>query len=43
MMRTTVTLKRLQRIGYKSFSDYYREVSPVLMNRLISGRYVGVV
>ncbi len=35
MMRTTVTLKRLQRIGYKSFSDYYSNVSPVLMNRLI--------
>ena len=35
MMRTTVTLERLRRIGYRSFSDYYRKVSPVLMNRLI--------
>ena len=35
MMRTTVTLKRLERIGYQSFSDYYAKISPVLMNRLI--------
>lgn len=35
MMRTTVTLKRLQRIGYRSFSDCYKQNSPILMNRLI--------
>jgi len=35
MMRTTVTLNRLKRIGYRSFSDYYLKVSPVLVNRLI--------
>ena len=35
MMRTTVTLDRLRRIGYRSFSDYYRNISPVLVNRLI--------
>lgn len=34
MMRTTVTLDRLKRVGYESFTDYYRKVSPVLMNRL---------
>ena len=41
MMRTTVTLKRLQSIGYKSFFDYYRKVSPVLMNRLIPDGTLG--
>lgn len=35
MMRTTVTLSRLKRIGYRSFIDYYLKISPVLMNRLI--------
>ena len=35
MMRTTVAIDRLRRIGYRSFSDYYRLVSPVLVNRLI--------
>jgi len=35
MMRTTVTLDRLFRIGYQSFSNTYLSVSPVLANRLI--------
>jgi len=35
MMRTTVTLDRLIRIGYQSFSNTYLSVSPVLANRLI--------
>lgn len=35
MMRTTVTLDRLRRIGYCSFAGYYHKISPVLMNRLI--------
>ncbi len=35
MMRTTVTLDRLIRIGYQSFSNTYLSVSPFLANRLI--------
>jgi len=35
MMRTTVTLQRLVRIGYQSFSELNASVSPVLANRLI--------
>ena len=35
MMRTTVTLSRLRRAGYRSFSEIYQNVSPVLENRLI--------
>ena len=35
MMRTTVTLNRLKRAGYRSFSEIYQNVSPVLENRLI--------
>jgi len=35
IMRTTVTLKRLKRAGYISFSDTYQSVSPIFENRLI--------
>ena len=35
MMRTTVTLKRLKRVNYISFSEIYHSVSPVFENRLI--------
>jgi hypothetical protein len=35
MMQTTVKLERLQRIGYRSYFDYYKQASPVLVNRLI--------
>jgi len=35
MMRTTVTLDRLKRAGYISFTDTYKFVSPIFENRLI--------
>jgi group II intron reverse transcriptase/maturase len=35
MMRTTVTLNRLQQAGYISFNDTYQSVSPIFENRLI--------
>jgi len=35
IMRTTITLERLKRAGYISFSGTYQSVSPIFENRLI--------